>query len=202
VTAESVADGLAGLGIPEPDLSSAMAEERVSFRPCLEPAPHFESNRTLTVLSMLPVATVLSMPSHSTQSSQPVWPVRVETGVSVSKFHRRQVLSPEPVARSFPVGEKEAQRMGEACPGWSERVSSSPRSEERTARRLTIDTTTTPSDLPNLEDSLGLALDDEHILSTHNRRMLQEQVGVNRVVDGDARIGVGQEVFGRFRVVW
>lgn len=46
--------------------------------------------------------------------------MRVETGVSVSKFHRRQVLSPEPVARSFPVGEKDAQRIGEACPSEGE----------------------------------------------------------------------------------
>lgn len=65
---------------------------------------------------MLPVATILSIPSHSTHNNQPVCPVRVDWGVSVSRFHNLQVLSPEPVASSRPVGENEAQRMGDACP--------------------------------------------------------------------------------------
>jgi len=45
-----------------------------------------------------------------------VWPASVAEGVSESRFHRRHVLSPEPVARKRPVGENEAQRIGEAWP--------------------------------------------------------------------------------------
>ena len=67
-----------------------------------------------TELSMLPVATWRSRPSHSTHRSQPVWPASVAAGVSESRFHSRHVLSPEPVARNRPVGENEAHRMGEA----------------------------------------------------------------------------------------
>jgi len=37
-------------------------------------------------------------------------------GVSVFKSHSRALVSPDPVARSFPVGENEAQRIGEECP--------------------------------------------------------------------------------------
>jgi hypothetical protein len=34
----------------------------------------------------------------------------------VERFQRRVVQSPDPVARRFPVGEKDAQRIGELCP--------------------------------------------------------------------------------------
>lgn len=80
---------------------------------------------------------------------------------------------------------------GVSCSKKEQRVSSSTPRERGERPKLTIDTTTTPRDLPNLEHSLGLALDDKDILRTHDRRMLQEQVGVNRVVNGDARVGVG-----------
>lgn len=68
------------------------------------------------MLSILPVATVLSIPSHSTHNNHPVCPARVYFGVSVSKSQIRHVLSPDPVARRRPVGEKEAHRMGDECP--------------------------------------------------------------------------------------
>lgn len=106
VSAEGLANRFARLGVPEPDLSRSKTLE--------ESGKVFWSRPRQTVLSMLPVATMRSMPSHSTHSNHPVWPARVDWGVSVSRFHKRQVLSPDPVARSFPVGENEAQRMGEA----------------------------------------------------------------------------------------
>lgn len=45
-----------------------------------------------------------------------MWPLRVQAGVSVSRFHNRHVLSPEPVASILPVGEKDAHKIGEAWP--------------------------------------------------------------------------------------
>jgi len=34
----------------------------------------------------------------------------------VFRSHSRALVSPDPVAKSFPVGENEAQRIGEECP--------------------------------------------------------------------------------------
>ena len=42
-----------------------------------------------------------------------MWPESVCDGVSVNRSHKRAFVSPEPVARRFPVGENDAQRMGD-----------------------------------------------------------------------------------------
>lgn len=78
--------------------------------------PVFGSHRR-TCPSCPPVASFLSMPSHSTHRTQPLCPESVCDGVSVYRSHRRAVQSPEPVARRFPVGENAAQRIGELWPG-------------------------------------------------------------------------------------
>ena len=78
--------------------------------------PVFGSHRR-TCPSCPPLANFLSIGSHSTQRTHPLWPESVCEGVSVFKSHNRALVSPEPVAKSFPVGEKEAQRIGEECPG-------------------------------------------------------------------------------------
>lgn len=83
-----------------------------------------------TLLSIDPVATVDSYPSHSTQRIQPVWPVKVDLGNSVDRSHILAVLSPEPVASKLPVGEKDAQRIGCPCPTFTkakERVQHMPK---------------------------------------------------------------------------
>ena len=77
-------------------------------------------SHNLTLLSILPVATHLSNPSHSTQRTQFECPLKVALGVSLFKFHNRQVLSPDPVAKYWPVGENEAQRIGLAWPSREE----------------------------------------------------------------------------------
>lgn len=102
VATKSISNCLSRLGIPKPHLHSIH-----------QLSSHLNAAKQRTVLSMLPVATVRSIPSHSTHSNHPVWPASVYLGVSVSRSHRRQVLSPDPVASIFPVGENEAQRIGE-----------------------------------------------------------------------------------------
>jgi len=69
-----------------------------------------------TCPSCPPLANLLSIGSHSTQSTHPLWPESVWEGVSVFRSHSRALVSPDPVAKSFPVGENEAQRIGEECP--------------------------------------------------------------------------------------
>lgn len=73
--------------------------------------PVFGSHRR-TWPSCPPLASFLSRASHSTQSTQPLWPDRTCDGSSVLRSHRRALLSPEPVASIPPVGEKDAQSMG------------------------------------------------------------------------------------------
>lgn len=67
----------------------------------------------LTWLSCPPVASFRSRASHSTHSTHPLWPESVCEGVSVNRSHKRALVSPEPVARRFPVGEKDAHRIGD-----------------------------------------------------------------------------------------
>ena len=69
-----------------------------------------------TCPSCPPVANFLSIASHSTQSTQPLWPESTCEGVSVLRSHRRAFVSPDPVASRDPVGENEAQRIADACP--------------------------------------------------------------------------------------
>ena len=56
------------------------------------------------------------MASHSTQRTQPLWPESVCEGVSVKRSHKRAFVSPDPVAIKLPVGEKDAQSIGDVCP--------------------------------------------------------------------------------------
>ena len=65
----------------------------------------------LTWPSCPPVANFRSRASHSTHRTELLWPGSVCDGVSVNRSHKRAVASPEPVARRFPVGEKDAQRI-------------------------------------------------------------------------------------------
>ena len=67
----------------------------------------------LTWLSCPPVANFRSRASHSTHRTHPLCPDSVCEGVSVNRSHKRALVSPEPVARRFPVGEKDAQRIGD-----------------------------------------------------------------------------------------
>lgn len=67
----------------------------------------------LTCPSWPPVASFLSIASHSAQSTQPLWPDNTCDGVSVNRSHNLALQSPEPVARRFPVGENEAHNIGE-----------------------------------------------------------------------------------------
>ena len=67
----------------------------------------------LTCPSCPPVASFLSIASHSTQRTQPLWPDNTWDGVSVNRSHNLALQSPEPVARRLPVGENEAHRIGE-----------------------------------------------------------------------------------------
>jgi hypothetical protein len=75
-----------------------------------------EVQDTHTCPSCPPVASFRSMASHSTHNTHPLCPASVWDGVSVSRLHSRAVVSPDPVARKFPVGEKEAHKIGDACP--------------------------------------------------------------------------------------
>lgn len=70
----------------------------------------------LTWLSCPPVANFRSKASHSTHRTHPLCPDSVCEGVSVNKSHKRALVSPEPVARRFPVGEKDAQSIGDEWP--------------------------------------------------------------------------------------
>lgn len=73
------------------------------------------SNRP-TCPSCPPVASFLSIASHSTQSTHPLCPDKTCDGVSVNRSHNRAVQSPDPVARRLPVGENDAHSMGDVCP--------------------------------------------------------------------------------------
>jgi hypothetical protein len=82
-------------------------DERVHIQTSLSGAPK------LTWLSCPPVANLRSRASHSTHRTHPLWPESVCEGVSVNRSHKRALVSPEPVARRFPVGEKDAQSIGD-----------------------------------------------------------------------------------------
>lgn len=69
--------------------------------------------KNLTWLSCPPVASFRSRASHSTHRTQSLCPESVCEGVSVNKSHKRALASPEPVARRFPVGENDAQSIGD-----------------------------------------------------------------------------------------
>lgn len=58
--------------------------------------PVLES-QSRTVLSLLPVAIMVSSGEYATQSTQLVWPCKVCIGVPVSQSHILAVLSPDPV---------------------------------------------------------------------------------------------------------
>lgn len=77
--------------------------------------PSFGSHNR-TELSILPLASIFSIPFHSTHRIQPVWPVNVCFGSSIFKSHKRTELSPDPVASIEPVGENDAHRMGDWWP--------------------------------------------------------------------------------------
>ena len=49
----------------------------------------------------------------------------------------------------------------------------------------TVNTAAAPSDLSNAENSFGLALDDEDVLRADEGGVLEEEVLVNGIVDGD-----------------
>ena len=73
-------------------------------------------SHNLTNESCPPVASFLSIGSHSVQRTQPTWPDRTCDGVSVLRSHSRAVASPDPVANKFPVGENDAHKIGALCP--------------------------------------------------------------------------------------
>ncbi len=77
--------------------------------------PVFGSHRR-TWPSCPPVASFLSIASHSTQRTKPLWPESMCDGVSVFESHSRAFVSLEPMARKFLVNENEVQRMGKVCP--------------------------------------------------------------------------------------
>lgn len=86
----------------------------LSGPPRAEPSSGFHKR---TVLSMLPVASMLLSGDHATASTQPVWPLKVCKGVPVSQSHIRAVLSPPPVARRLDVaGENAVVRIEAPCP--------------------------------------------------------------------------------------
>lgn len=185
VTAKSLADSLARLGIPQPDLKARCREgsagalalvEHAKALPCCPCCPSQRSSRVHPTRRR---AASQCGPSRSTRASR----CRGSTGGRCCR----------------PIRWREDVRLGRRKRrGWARRVltrgGGAPRVSDcialdpRLGRVLTIDTTTTPGDLPDAEHGLGLALDDKDVFGAHDARMLQEQVCVNRVVDGDARV--------------
>ena len=74
------------------------------------------SGSICTCPSCPPVANFLSIASHSTQSTQSLWPESTCEGVSLLRSHRPAFVLPDPVASRHPVGENEAQRIGDVWP--------------------------------------------------------------------------------------
>ena len=87
VAFERVADGLSGFWIPEAYVAVVASSSEFA-------------------LHRLPLDT--KNPTFVT--------VRVCEGVSVNKSHRRALQSPDPVASRLPVGENDAQRIGDVWP--------------------------------------------------------------------------------------
>ncbi len=88
---------------------------RMSFQCISNRLPSLRVHRR-TWPSCPPVASFLSIASHSTQRTRPLWPESTCDGVSVFKSHSRAFVSLEPMARKFLVNENEVQRMGKVCP--------------------------------------------------------------------------------------
>ena len=77
-------------------------------------------------------------------------------------------------------GERSAEdRGGVTCTAGS-KVELASSGEDRT-----VNTAAAPSDLSNAENSFGLALDDEDVLRADEGGVLEEEVLVNGIVDGD-----------------
>ena len=106
------------------DLSKLLQSVCQFSDPIIAPKTNFYEKQNKTIITSLtrtcpscpPVANFLSIASHSTQSTQPLCPDNTCEGVSVSRFHKRAFVSPDPVARREPVGENEAQRIGDVWP--------------------------------------------------------------------------------------
>jgi hypothetical protein len=108
---QRIAERLPGLRVPYSNLFVSSTIRERGGRGAQAARRAKKKEKKLTWPSYPPVANFRSRASHSTHRTELLWPESVCDGVSVNRSHKRAVASPEPVARRFPVGEKDAQRM-------------------------------------------------------------------------------------------